>query len=63
MESPRLTFVADYDDKVMSEEVLEEFILEGIERRPSAFKLSSLQSFSGEYQKGEIWSKAGYICC
>lgn len=34
MKSPKLTFVADYDDKVMSEEVLEEFIPEGIERRP-----------------------------
>ncbi|XP_009581787.1 PREDICTED: IQ domain-containing protein E, partial [Fulmarus glacialis] len=53
-----MSSLPDYDDKVMSEVVLEEFLSEGIERRPSAFKLSSLQSFSGEYQKGEIGSKA-----
>ncbi|XP_075021405.1 IQ domain-containing protein E isoform X1 [Calonectris borealis] len=49
LERPPSIFMSslpDYDDKVMSEEVLEEFILEGIEGRPSAFKLSSLQSFS-----------------
>lgn len=34
MKSPKLTFIADYEDKVMSEEVLEEFISERIERRP-----------------------------
>lgn len=34
MKSPKLTFIGGYDDEVMSEEVLKEFILEGIGRRP-----------------------------
>lgn len=63
MKSPKLSFIADYDDKLMSEEVLEQFILEERERENHTFELPSLQSFPGECQKGVIGSKPGFVCC